>query len=230
VLLKAGRYGAQVAPALTPGGVALHVTLVPASQSAGGNDYDKEICMKTFSTMALTGALAGSMLLLTGAAGSAQEKTLQGESVTVKAEIVAIEPGTRTITVKNDKGIYETLQAGPEVKRFSELKVGDKITARYFDNVVVRLKKPGEAAVDVDTAQLNRNEKAPGLTAQTERTITVTVTAMDPKTSTVTVNGPNGYVYSRKVADKKAFNQLKVGDKLDMTWVQALLVFVEPAK
>ena len=32
VLLKAGRYGAHVAPALTPGGVALHVTLVPASQ------------------------------------------------------------------------------------------------------------------------------------------------------------------------------------------------------
>ncbi len=186
--------------------------------------------MKTFSTMALTGALAGSMLLLTGGAGSAQEKTIQGESVTVKAEIVAIEQGTRTVTVKNDKGIYETLQAGPEIKRFSELKVGDKITARYFDNVVVRLKKPGEAAVDVDTAQLNRNEKAPGVTAQTERTITVTVTAMDPKTSTVTVNGPNGYVYSRKVADKKAFNQLKIGDKLDMTWVQALLVFVEPAK
>ena len=53
---------------------------------------------------------------------------------------------------------------------------------------------------------------------------------MDPKTSSVTVNGPNGYTYSRKVADKKAFSQLKVGDKLDMTWTQALLISVEPAK
>ena len=115
------------------------------------------------------------------------------------------------------------------MKRFSELKVGDKITARYYENVVVRLKRPGEAAVDVDSAQLNRNEEGrPAVTAPTQRTITVTVTAMDPKTSTVTVNGPNGYVYSRKVADKKAFNQLKVGDKLDMTWTEALLISSSP--
>jgi hypothetical protein len=36
------------------------------------------------------------------------------------------------------------------MKRFSELKVGDKITARYYENVVIRMKKPNEPAVDVD--------------------------------------------------------------------------------
>ena len=64
------------------------------------------------------------------------------------------------MTVKDDKGVYETLQAPPGFTRFSELKVGDKITARYYENVVVRVKKPGEAAVDVDTARAHAGHGA----------------------------------------------------------------------
>jgi hypothetical protein len=186
--------------------------------------------MKTFYTTVLTGALAGSLLVWAGGTVSAQTKTLVGESVTMTVTIEAIEQSTRTMTVKDDKGIYETIQAPPEMKRFSELKVGDKITARYYQNVVIRMKKPGEAPVDVDTAALTRSEGTPGVTAAAQRTITVAVTAMDPKTSSVTVKGPNGYVYSRKVADKKAFEKLKVGDQLDMTWTDALLLSVDAPK
>lgn len=187
--------------------------------------------MKTFHTMVLTAALAGSMLLFAGGSLRGQTKTLQGESTTVTATIVAIEQSTRTMTVKNDQGVYETIQALPEMKRFSELKVGDKITARYYENVVVRMKKPGEAAVDVDTAALTRTEGTrPAGTAAAQRTITVAVTAMDPKALSVTVEGPNGYKYSRKVANKKAFDQLKVGDRLDMTWTDALLISVDTPK
>lgn len=183
--------------------------------------------MKTINTM----VLAGSVLLLAGSAVGAQVKTIQGDSVSVTVTIEAIEQSTRTITVKDDKGIYETIQAPPDMKRFSELKVGDRITARYYDNVVVRVKKPGETAVDLDTASLTRGQgQRPSATAATQRTVTVTVTAMDPKASSVTVTGPNGYKYSRRVADKKVFAQLKVGDKLDITWTEAMLISVEPAK
>ena len=101
--------------------------------------------MTTLSTM----AFAGSVLLLAGGAAGAQVKTIEGESISKTVTIEAIEQSTRTVTVKDDKGIYETIYAPAEMKRFSELKVGDKITARYYENVVVRLKKPGEAAVDV---------------------------------------------------------------------------------
>ena len=72
--------------------------------------------------------------------------------------------------------------------RFSELKVGDKITVRYYDNVVVRVKKPGEAAVDVDSAALTKGKgQRPAGTAATQKTMTVTITALDPKASTITV-------------------------------------------
>ena len=183
--------------------------------------------MTTLSTM----VFAGSVLLLAGGAAGAQVKTIEGESITKTVTIEAIEQSTRTVTVKDEKGIYETIYAPAEMKRFSELKVGDRITARYYDNVVVRLKKPGEAAVDVGSAALTRGEgQRPAATAALQRTITATVTAVDPQTSSVTVKGPNGYVYSRKVADKKTLSLLKVGDQLDMTWTEALLISVENPK
>ena len=187
--------------------------------------------MKMLRTMALTMTLAGSVPLWAGAAAAGQSKTLEGDQVSMTVTIEAIEQSSRTLTVKTDKGFYETIQAPPGMQRFSELKVGDTITARYYENVVVRLKKPNEAAVDVDSAALTRGKgNTPAGTAAAQRTITVTVTTMDPKTRAVTVKGPNGYTYSRKVADKKTFDTLKVGDRLDMTWTDALLISVDPPK
>ena len=183
--------------------------------------------MRTLSTA----VLAGSALLFATGAVYAQTKTIEGESATMTATIVAIEASTRTVTIKDDAGLYETIVAPAEMKRFSELKVGDKITARYYENLVVRLKKPGEAAVDVDSAALTAGKgKRPAGTAATQRTITATVTAIDPKVPSITVTGPNGWKYSRKVTDKKALAQLKVGDKLDLTWTDALMISIESAK
>ena len=47
--------------------------------------------MRTLKTMALTGALAGAVLLATHGPANAQSRTIQGESITVSVEIVAIE-------------------------------------------------------------------------------------------------------------------------------------------
>jgi hypothetical protein len=185
--------------------------------------------MKMLQTMVLTGTLAGSTLMPAGNA-VAQVRTLTGETKTVTVTIEAIEQSSRTITVKDDKGIHETIVAPPEMLRFSELKVGDKVTARYYENVVIRMKKPDEPAIDVLSAAATRGDGAsPAATAAAQRTITVTVTAMDAKTMSATVRGPNGYVYSRRLADKKSFDQLKVGDRLDMTWTDAVLLSVDAA-
>ena len=65
--------------------------------------------MKMLCTMTLTGTLAASALLSAGA--GAQSRTIQGDSKSVTVTVEAIEQSTRTLTVKDDKGIYETIQA-----------------------------------------------------------------------------------------------------------------------
>ncbi len=155
---------------------------------------------------------------------AAQSKTLPGETHTVTATIEAIDQSARTIIVKDPDGVYETVDVPRAFTRFPEFKVGDTITARYYENVVVRVKKPGDAAVDLDTSALTRGGGTPAGTIAAQRTVTVTVMAMDPKAKSITVSGPNGYKYSRRVADDKVFKQIKVGDRLDMTWTNALLI------
>ena len=82
--------------------------------------------MKTLRTLALTGALAGLVVLLVSSTVDGQSKTIPGEMISTTVTVEAIEQSTRTLTIKDDKGIYETIQAGPDVKRFSELKVATR--------------------------------------------------------------------------------------------------------
>jgi hypothetical protein len=160
---------------------------------------------------------------------TAQTKTVTGETKVVTATVEGIEASTRTLTLKKADGTYVTTVAPDTMTRFSEIKIGDKVTARYYENLVLRVKKPGEK--DVDTAAgatTPSSAAAPGGTAAKQRTITATITAIDEKTPSITFNGPNGWKYSSRVEDRKALAQVKVGDKVDITWTEALLVSLEP--
>jgi hypothetical protein len=48
---------------------------------------------------------------------------------TETATVESIDAKTRTITLKRPDGTFVGTVAGPEVKRFSEIKVGDKVSA-----------------------------------------------------------------------------------------------------
>jgi Cu/Ag efflux protein CusF len=183
-------------------------------------------------TTSIAVAAVACWMSLGGSAG-AQVKTLTGETEVVTATVEAIDQSTRKVTLKEPDGTYTMVTAPPEMKRFSELKVGDKITARYYENIVIRLKAPGEKDVDTDSDAATRGTGArPGGTVAAQRTITATITQLDPKVPSITFTGPNGWSYSSRVEDKKALAKVKVGDKVDITWTAAALVSIDdvPAK
>ncbi len=70
-------------------------------------------------------------------------------------------------------------------------------------------------------------EAQPGGTAGVERTMTATVDAIDKDASSITFVGPNGWKYSRHVADPEVLDKLKVGDQVDITWNTNVTVAVE---
>ena len=161
----------------------------------------------------------------------AQTKTLPGESATITATVEAVEAATRTVTLKGPKGNYVDIVAPETVTKFDQIKVGDKITARYYENVVLRVKQPGEKAVDSDTAGVTRADSTkPGATSAMQRTITATITEIDNTTPSITFTGPNNWKYSSKVEDRKALASVKVGDRVDITWTAALLISFDAAK
>src|SRR5580765_3599018 len=88
----------------------------------------------------------------------AQVKTLTGEAKTMSVTVEAIEQASREVTVKKPDGNYEVLYFPSTIKRFDTLKVGDKINARYYENIVMQLKAPGGATIDTGSAAVTKAE------------------------------------------------------------------------
>ena len=172
----------------------------------------------------LSVAIAFAVLGIAGTA-LAQTKTLTGETQTISATVEAINVTTRTLTMKGPKGNIVDIVVPESVKRFPEIKVGDTLTARYYENLVIRKKQPGEKDVDTAAEGVTPGRGArPAGTAATQRTITATITALDPKVPSITLSGPNKWTYSARIEDRKVLDQVKVGDKVDLTWTEALLL------
>jgi len=172
--------------------------------------------------------LAAMALVSTAHMAMAQSKTVKTEMRTDSATVEAIDATTRAVTLKKADGSYLTTVAGPDITRLSELKVGDTVNVKYYENVVVRVKRPGEADVVSGTAgTTGSQQELPGGTRAKQVTITATITAIDPDAPSITFTGPNGWKYSSKVQDPEALAKVKVGDKVDIVWTEATLVSVD---
>jgi hypothetical protein len=149
----------------------------------------------------------------------AQVQTLPTQTVTINGTVATIDHAKRVVNIKTSDGKFETVDVPAGATRFDEVKVGDKVSLTYNNNVSARLKPPGEAAVDTgSTATTGGQQTRPGGTAMVQRTMTVTVEAIDKNASSITFAGPNGWKYSRHVVDPTVFDKVKVGDKVDITW------------
>jgi Cu/Ag efflux protein CusF len=179
----------------------------------------------------VVGIMAAAGLVSMAGTAMAQARTITQEMRTETAVIEAIEAASRTVTLRKADGTLVSTVAGEDVKRFAELKVGDKVNARYYDNVVVRLKRPGEPDVDTGAKGTTGSEQTlPGGTKARQRTITATITAINPDVPSATFTGPNGWKYTSKVQDTAALAKVKVGDKVDIVWTEAVLVSIESGK
>jgi len=179
-----------------------------------------------------TAVLVSAVLALALAtAARAQVKEIPGDKVTASGIVEAIDHTSRVLTLKDEDGEFVTVDVPAEAKRFHEIKVGDKITVTYYDNVTVRLKKPGEAPVNTESAAATPGAgPKPGGTVAAQRTMTAVVEAIDPKVPSITFKGPKGWKYSRRIQDKNVLKQVKVGDQVDFTWTEAVLIEVTAPK
>ena len=158
----------------------------------------------------------------------AQIKELPKQTVTVAGTVETIDKTRRAVNIRTADGKFVALDVPAGAKRFDELKVGDKVKVTYNNNVFVRLKPPGEAAVDeAATASTMGKEARPGGEAAMMRTMTATISEIDKGASSMTFVGPNSWKYSRRIVDPNVFNQVKVGDKVDITWSTDVTFAVE---
>jgi hypothetical protein len=154
----------------------------------------------------------------------AQTRELPTETRTISGTIETIDQSKRAMNIKTADGEYVAVNVPSSVKRFDELKVGNHITATYNNNVIASVKPPGEP--DLDTVAVNDTKDPSSGKQVVTRKMTATITALDKDTSSISFEGVNGWKYSRRVVDPTVFDQVKVGDKVDITWSTDLTIAV----
>ena len=181
--------------------------------------------------MKLTCISAAILALGLTSAYADQTKSIMGDMVTVTAKVEAIELQSRTLSLKKADGTFTTLVVPETYERFPGIKVGDTVTARYYDNIVFRKLNPGEKPADSTTTGLSAAPGSrPAATLAAQRTITTKITAIDMKVPSITFTGPNGWVYSSKVQDLALLKTVKVGDQVNITWTEAVSITVTAPK
>jgi Cu/Ag efflux protein CusF len=182
----------------------------------------------------VSAALAAPALAQTAATVVGKGPGVAGAARTVKivATITKIDTATREVTLKGPKGREVTVEAGPEVKNFAQMKVGDKVNVEYVEALTLELKKGGKAVVgrteQAGVASAKPGERPAALMGR-QLTVTADVIAVDAATQTVTLKGPKQTV-DLKVADPEQFKLIKVGDQVEANYTEALAIAVEPAK
>jgi len=176
-------------------------------------------------------SLLGALLLSAPSMAFAQKAVSTGEVVSDTFTITAIDQTSRVVTLENKDGLATDILCGPDVQRFNELKVGDKVTFRYYESVVHAIAAPGASRPPTDSSAVTGTTgQRPGGTIARQLTTTVTINAIDPDVPSVTVTTARGPRMSFKVADKKNLEGYKVGDRVDITYTQALAISVESPK
>src|SRR5262245_4490624 len=129
------------------------------ARTSSGNPWDglQVTEMSTRKLLVIAMAITASVIV-----GRAQTLKKEG-AVTATATITMIDSTTRAVTLRNEKGEEDTFTAGPDVKRFDQLKVGDKIRLTYYESLVLTLRKPGDASsASADTLAAGRTKSVPG--------------------------------------------------------------------
>jgi Cu/Ag efflux protein CusF len=153
------------------------------------------------------------------------------QTVEVTATITAIDAATRAVTLKRKDGHEVTITAGPDVKNFAQMKVGDLVKVRYVEALTLELKKGSTAPVsrtEGAAAGAAKPGALPGAAAGRQVTIVAEVVGLDPATQMVTLKGPR-HTVELKVRDPEQFKRIAKGDRVEATYTEALAIAVEPA-
>ncbi len=158
-----------------------------------------------------------------GEAGGAIE-----EKITVSASVAAIDPSTRKITLSAPDGSTASFLAGPEIRNFDQIRVGDRVTATVVQQLVVFVRTAQESPTVTHAAALASAPKGakPGALVAETYEIVATVKSIDSAKHTATLQFADGQTKIVPVRSDVDLSRYGVGDNVVIRVSEALLVLV----
>ena len=161
-----------------------------------------------------------------------EKKVERTKVVSITATVEAIDQATRIVTLKGPQGNLVTFTVDEAAKNLPQVKVGDEVVVNYYESLVLRVLAPEEIAVNAASAAVataKPGEMPAGVGAR-EVSVTVTIEGIDKAAGTVTFKGPAGNSNTVRAADPKNLEKIKVGDRVGITYTEAVAISVEKAK
>jgi plasmid maintenance system killer protein len=153
----------------------------------------------------------------------------QESALIYDGEVIKIDAATRTVTLKNQDG-ESTIVAGPEVKNFAEIKVGDRFDVVYELAVaieLVKVKNPGTTTEQVTTSTTTAPQgDKPGMITTNTVTASATIEAIDAAKNVVTLKGPQGNIFKVKVKNPDLMKDIAVNDQVKVVYTEAIAAVV----
>ena len=153
----------------------------------------------------------------------------QESALIYDGEVTKIDAATRTVTLKNKDG-ETSIVAGPEVKNFAEIKVGDHFDVVYELAVaieLVKVKNPGTTSEQVSTSTTTAPQgDKPGMITTKTITATANVEAIDAAKNIVSLKGPQGNIFKVKVQNPDLMKDIAVNDQVKVVYTEAIAAVV----
>ena len=154
--------------------------------------------------------------------------------IETQATVESIRRSQRKVTLKDADGQSVTVIAGPEVKRLEEIKVGDKIIVRYARSLALEVSSPTPEELKNPVLADSSSDRSaatevPGGMAESTVHMIVTISKIDLKANTVTLALPDGDSMTTEARFPENLKRVKVGDKVAITYQQAIAIALEPA-
>jgi len=142
--------------------------------------------------------------------------------------VTAIDAATRSVTLERPDGKKATFKAGPEVRNFAQIRVGDKVKATLTDRLVVFLRKKGAPPVDGEAAMvaLAPLGAKPGIVKAETVEVSARVQAIDLAHHQATLQLPDGSTQIVKVRPDVDLTQAVIGEEVVMRTTEALALVV----
>ncbi len=181
-------------------------------------------------------ALFGAPALAAGQGHEEHDLSFQRtRAKTVTATVKAIDQKTRQVTLKGKDGKELTFTADERVKNLAQVKVGDLVTADYFESVAIYVSKPDGTAHGMEVSGgvvAAKPGEMPGAVAGREVTLVALIESIASDKGSVTLKKADGTTVVLPVKNPENLEGVKVGDQVTITASQALAISVErvPAK
>ncbi len=189
--------------------------------------------MKHLSTSVALAAALGVLASLPVAAAPTAADTpvaIVAETVRTEAEVVSVDAKNHALTLKLPSGDIVDLLVDNSVKNLGQVKVGDAVAAEYHQALAVKLKKsPGIRSTTESSDKVTAEPgQKPAAAHIKETNFVADVTDVDTAASTITVLGAKGNSVKLRVRDPKVLGEIKKGDQVEGSYVQAVVVAVIP--